>query len=106
MHTLIYYFLIICAAFAEAVGDGVLKKWAISQDKHWFLMGIMLYLGAMIPWAFSLKYEIISKAIIVVMILNTLFVLIIGSYFFKESLTDIQKLGVAFALFGLILIEL
>ncbi len=106
MHKSIYYLLILCAALAEAMGDGVLKKWAVSQNSHWFILGILLYLTSVITWAFSLKYELISKAIIVVMILNTLFVLIIGSLFFKESLTDIQKLGVVFALIGLVLIEL
>ncbi|HLD31772.1 MAG TPA: SMR family transporter [Patescibacteria group bacterium] len=100
-----FFFLIILAAIFEASGDIILKKWATDQKQFLFVLGIITYLAATVIWAFSLKYEFLSKAISVITILNLIIVVLVGVLYFKEDLSIINKLGIGLGIISVILIQ-
>lgn len=103
---LLFYSLITLAAIFEGLGDVLLKKWSVSGNKHiFFVLGLVIYLIATVVWAFSLKHEFLSKSISIVTVLNTLFVVAVGVFYFKESLSWVNMLGIALAIVAIILIE-
>lgn len=92
-----YAFLILIsmAAIGEAFGDVILKKWALDGKPMVFVFGIAVYFIATVIWAFSLKYEFLSKAISVITVLNMIIVVLVGVLYFKEDLSMINKIGIA-----------
>lgn len=97
--------LIVIAALFEGIGDSVLKKWALEQKSLFFALGIGLYLVAAVMFAYSLKYEFLSKAISVVTILNLLLVVAVGVLYFNEDLSIINKVGILLGIISIVLIE-
>ncbi len=101
----VFLILIALAAAGEAFGDVILKKWAIEGKLAVFVFGIAVYFIATVIWAFSLKYEFLSKAISVITVLNMLIVVLVGVLYFKEDLSAINKIGIALGVLSVVLIE-
>ncbi len=101
----IFLILIILAATLEAAGDIILKKWAIDSKQIVFVLGIVVYFFATLLWAFSLKYEFLSKAISIITVLNLVIVVLVGVLYFKEDLSFINKIGIILGIISVILIE-
>lgn len=97
--------LISAAAILEAVGDSILKKWAIDGKQIFFILGLIIYFAATLVWAFSLKYEFLSKAISIVTILNLIIVVLVGVLYFKEDLSWTNKIGILLGIISVVLIE-
>jgi multidrug transporter EmrE-like cation transporter len=102
----IFFILVIIAAILEASGDIILKKWALDGKHIFFISGMLVYFAATVIWAFSLKYEFLSKAISVVTILNLIIVVLVGVLYFKDDLTNLNKLGITLGILSVILIEI
>lgn len=102
----IFFILIILAALFESGGDIILKKWAIDGKLIFFIAGVAIYFIAIVVWAFSLKYEFLSKAISVITILNLIVVVLVGVLYFKEDLSVINKIGIVSGIISVILIEI
>jgi multidrug transporter EmrE-like cation transporter len=100
-----FFILIIMAAMLEASGDIILKKWAIDQKQFLFMIGIGVYFIATVVWAFSLRYEFLSKAISIITILNLVIVVLVGVLYFKEDLSMINKVGIVLGIISVILIQ-
>ncbi|EKE11485.1 MAG: hypothetical protein ACD_15C00074G0002 [uncultured bacterium] len=101
-----FFVLVILAAILEASGDIILKKWATDQKQFLFVLGIIVYFVATVIWAFSLKYEFLSKAISIITILNLIIVVLVGVLYFKEDLSNINKVGILLGILSVILIEI
>jgi multidrug transporter EmrE-like cation transporter len=101
----LFFLLVILAAILEAGGDIVLKKWALDNKNLIFALGLALYLGAVILWAFSLKHEVLSKAISVVTIINLIIVVLVGVFYFHDDLSLVNKLGIVLGIISIALIE-
>jgi len=101
----IFFILVILAIIFEVAGDILLKKWAIDGKNIIFIMGFFVYFLAILFWAYSLKYELLSKAISVVTIINLIAVVLIGVLYFKEDLSLINKIGIALGAVSIALIE-
>lgn len=67
--------------------------------------GFIIYAIGALFWAFSLKYEMLSKAISIFTILNLVIVALIGIIFFKENISIIGKMGIFLWIISIILIE-
>lgn len=102
----IFFILITLAALFESFGDVILKKWAIDGKQIFFILGLVIYFFATIIWAFSLKYEFLSKAISIITILNLIIVVLVGVIYFKENLSTVNKIGIIIGIISLILIEI
>jgi len=100
-----FIILVFLAALFEAAGDIILKKWALDNKQIFFVLGLMVYFAATVIWAFSLKYEFLSKAISVVTVLNLIIVVLAGVIFFKEDLSLINKMGIILGIASVILVQ-
>lgn|GEM_PF-1710207 len=79
----------------ETGGDIVLKKWSGDGRPWWLVAGLGLYLVSTVGWVFSLKYELLSKAVVIFTVVNLVAVVVAGVLLFNEQLTGLQKLGIA-----------
>lgn len=102
----LFLVLVSVAAICEALGDVILKKWALEGKSIVFFIGLAVYFIATLVWAFSLKYQFLSKAISVVTILNLIIVVLVGVLYFKEDLSIVNKAGIALGIISVILIEI
>jgi len=102
----LFFILVVVAAGLEAFGDVILKKWALDGKNIVFAFGLLVYFASTVIWAYSLKYEFLSKAISVVTILNLIIVVLVGVLYFNEQLTLLNKLGILLGIVSVILIEL
>jgi multidrug transporter EmrE-like cation transporter len=101
-----YFLLLILSATAfEIIGDVFFKHWA-QVDKNIFLwIGFVLYATGILFWAASLKYDLLSKAISVLTVLNLIIVVLVGALFFKERLSWIAILGIVLGIISVILLQ-
>jgi len=103
---LIFFGLIILATALEVAGDIFFKKWSIGGKNIILILGFLIYALGTIFWAFSLKYDYLSRAISVLSILNLIVVVLVGVLYFNETLTIVNKIGIALGILGMILIEI
>jgi multidrug transporter EmrE-like cation transporter len=100
-----FFILVLLATAAEVVGDIYFKKWSLGGKNILVVIGFIIYGFGTILWAFSLKYEFLSKAISILTLLNLIIVVLVGVLYFDEKLTFINKLGVALGIVSIVLIE-
>jgi len=102
-----YFLIIILAAAAlEVVADILFKKWSMNGRVILLAAGIGLYIIGTVAWAFSLKFELLSKAISIFTILNLIAVAIAGFVIFKEDLSLTNKIGFVLGIVAIVLIEI
>ncbi|MEY2664505.1 MAG: Small Multidrug Resistance protein [Candidatus Parcubacteria bacterium] len=98
--------LVSFAVIFEVIADILFKYWTLNT-KHLFLIGgVILYSIGTVIWAFSLKYEYLSKAITIFTILNLVAIVLIGVLVFKEDLSLINTFGIILGIISVILIQL
>ncbi len=102
----LFLVLVVLAAVLEASGDVILKKWAIDGKQALFALGLAVYFAATVVWAFSLRYEFLSRAISIVTVLNLVIVVLAGALYFKEDLSAANKVGIALGIVSVVLMEL
>lgn len=102
---LIFFSLIALAVVFEVAGDIFFKKWSLGGKSILLAAGLLVYFIGTVFWAISLKYEYLSKAISVFMVLNLVIVVLVGIIYFKEDLSLVNKLGIGLAALSIILIE-
>ncbi len=105
MNQALFIIFISVAILFESFAD-VLFKFSHTESKQIFLwIGIVLYTIGTVIWAYSLKYEFLSKAISLFTILNLVVVTLAGVFIFKEELTLINKIGILLGIVSVFLIE-
>jgi multidrug transporter EmrE-like cation transporter len=103
---IIFLALIAIAVALEVFGDFLFKKWSLGNESTLLYIGLTTYFVGSIFWAFSLRYEYLSKAISAFTILNLLIVALVGVMYFKEDLSLINKVGMAIGVLSVIMVEL
>lgn len=103
---LMFFGLVILAVALEVVADVLFKQWALENRNFLFFAGVAVYLIGTIFWAFSLRYEFLSKAGAVFTLLNLILLVLAGVIFFKEDLTILNKIGIVLGIVSIVLIEL
>jgi len=101
-----FIFLVIVVGLLEVVGDVLFKEWIIHNKKSLLLIGVVFYMAATIFWAFSLKYQSLSKAVVIFAVLTLIVGVLVGVFFYKEPLTPLNIIGVVLGLASIVLIEL
>ncbi len=102
----IFYVLIGIATLLEVAGDIVLKDWSIRNRLYLLLIGLGVYFVGIFFWAFSLRYEYMSKAVSYIVILNMIIVVLIGVFVYKEQLSLVNKIGIGLGTVSLVLVAL
>lgn len=103
---IIFFILLTVGILLEVLGDIFFKKWAIQSKIVMLIIGALLYFTGTIFWAFSLRYETLSKAGIIFMLANIILIALAGILIFKENLSLINKIGIALGIVSIILVEL
>lgn len=98
--------LILAAVALEALADVLFKKWALANHTGFFIAGLVIYFVGTIAWAFSLKYEFLSKAITIFTVLNLIIVVLVGVFLFKEDLSLVNKLGLLLGVTSVIMLQI
>lgn len=89
----------------EIAGDVFFKKWTVENKPLLMWVGFVIYSIGALFWAFSLKYEALSKAISIFTILNLVIVALIGVIFFKENISVVSKIGIFLGIISIVLME-
>ena len=103
---LVALLLILIAVIIESVADILLKKWSIQNKNILLIIGLGIYFIGTLFWAFSLKYDYLSKAISMFTILNLIIIILVGVLFFKENISLINKVGIGLGIISVILMEI
>lgn len=101
-----FFILVSLSVALEIVSDVLFKYWSISSKGLLLWGGLAIYTIGTILWAYSLKFELLSKAITVFTVLNLIVVVIVGAVLFKENLSLVNKIGVLFGVISIILLQL
>ena len=102
----LFLVLVGAAVALETVADILFKKWSLGGKSLLLAIGLALYFAGTVVWAYSLKYEYLSKAITAFTVLNLILVVLAGVYLFNEQLSLLNKLGILFGIASVILIQL
>ncbi len=85
----------------------VLKTTATTPRKVWFVTGSCFFdFVGTIFWAFSLKYDLLSRAVSIFTVLNFIVVILVGILVFKEDLSFINKIGIGLGVVSVVLMEI
>lgn len=101
-----FFALIIFAVIFEVIADILFKYWTLNTKNLFLVGGVILYSIGTLIWAFSLKYEYLSKAITIFTVVNLIVVVLVGIFLFKEDLSMINKLGLLLGIISVILIQI
>lgn len=106
MQSTYFLILIALAVIFEAIAD-VLFKYSFIQNKSIYIwIGVALYTVGTVAWAFSLRYEFLSKAISIFTILNLIAIIAVGILFFHEQISLINKIGIGLGVVSVILMQI
>ena len=97
---------IIAATIFEVIGDILLKLWAVNNGVRLLLLGLGTYYVGIVFWAISLRYDYLSRAISIIVILNLILVVLVGVVMFKEQLSLVSKIGIGLGILSVVLMEL
>jgi len=103
---LLFFSIIFLAVFLEVIGDIFFKKWAVESRHLLLIVGLLIYFIGSVFWAVSLKYESLSKAIVIFTVLNLIVVVLVGVLYFKEDLSWINKIGIGLGIVSVFLLEM
>lgn len=97
--------LVLLSVGLEILSDTLFKKWANEQKLIFFGIGMIVYFIGTAFWAFSLQHEDLSKAIVVFTLINLVAGVLVGVFYFRESLYHFQKAGIGLAIVSVLLME-
>lgn len=102
---LLFITFVSAGALFELIGDIVLKYWSLTNRGALMTAGLFVYFIGVIPWAYSLRHESLSRALIVFSLAYLIIGAAVGILYFKETLTPKQIVGVGLALLAIFLLE-
>ena len=98
--------ILLLAVLLEVIADTLFKYWSIQSHGVFLWSGMILYTVGTLIWAYSLKLEVLSKAITMFTVLNLVIVVLVGALLFKESLSLINKVGILLGIMSVIFLQL
>ena len=94
------------AALIESFADALFEKWSIVGKNYFLIGGLVIYAASSALWAYSLKYQTLSKGIVIFNVINILLGILIGVLYFKEALSAFNVVGIVFGIVSVILLSL
>ena len=86
-------------------GDLVMKKWVITPHFYLYIIGLLIYMIGMMFLVETYKYENIAVASLIFIIFNIITLLIFSWFYFKETLTTHQIIGIILGLSAIFFFE-
>nr|MDD3720660.1 EamA family transporter [Candidatus Gracilibacteria bacterium] len=87
------------------LGDIFLKKWALDNTIFMYAFSMILYLVGINFFALTLKESNLAIASTILVTANTVILVIVSYFYFKEKFTLLQAIGIILSVFGVILLE-
>lgn len=91
--------------FFEVGADILFKKWALSNNLNLLIYGILLYAISSAVFAWVLKFESLSKAVVIFTVLNFILAVLAGVFLFKEHLAYRHIAGIILGLISVALLS-
>lgn len=85
--------------------DIFLKKWALDNTIFMYAFSMILYLVWINFFALTLKESNLAIASTILVTANTVILVIVSYFYFKEKFTLLQAIGIILSVFGVILLE-
>jgi multidrug transporter EmrE-like cation transporter len=105
-HKVLFLLLVLGGAALETAGDILFKLWSLRDRAVLLVVGLAMYIAGSVMWAFSIKYEQLSKAVFVFVIVNVLLVAAAGLLFFNERFTVRHYVAIGLGIASIALLEL
>ena len=99
-----FLIIVFVATLLEVFADILFKKWSVGGKGIFLLIGVSLYTVGTVAWAYSLRFELLSRAISVFTVLNFILVVLAGVIIFKESLSLANKAGIMLGIVSVVLL--
>ena len=93
-----FLLLLLLAVCFEIMADVLFKKWALDGRNLLFYSGLLLYFVGTVFWAFSLRYELLSRAVTVFTVMNFVAVVLVGIMFFPMAVLSPISVELGFAM--------
>ncbi len=103
---IIFIIFLTFTILVDTFSDILFKKWAVSQDKLMLIAGLISIVITGILWSFSLKYEFLSKSVVIYNVANLILAVTAGMVLFKEELSTTNLIGVALGIVSIVLLQL
>jgi multidrug transporter EmrE-like cation transporter len=87
-------------------GDIFMKEWVKNDSLVFFTVGILIYLVGMFFLAASFKFKNIGVASLMLVLFNIIALTIVSWFFFKETLSVPQLIGMVVGLISVSILEL
>ncbi len=100
------FILLFVGGSVLTVGDIVMKKWVVNNNIFLFVGGLAIYLVGLVFLAYSFKYKNIATASTIFVIFNIITLSIVSWFYFKETLSAVQLIGIALGIFSILFLEL
>lgn len=88
------------------IGDIFMKKWVNTNAYFFYFIWLATYLIGLNFLAQSFKFKNIAVASVIFVIFNVVTLSIVSWFYFKESLSVIQILGIVIGMISIIILEL
>ena len=96
------FILLFIGGSVLTIGDIVMKKWIANNNIFLFIIGLIIYLIGLIFLAHSFKYKNIAVASTIFVIFNVITLSIVSWFYFKETLTPFQIIGIILGIISII----
>jgi multidrug transporter EmrE-like cation transporter len=97
--------LVLIGGLILTIGDIVFKKWAITNNWQTFFFGLFIWTIGLCFLAFSFKYKNIAIASLIFSLSNVIILTTISWFYFGETITIIQLVGIILGITAVILLE-
>jgi multidrug transporter EmrE-like cation transporter len=98
---MMYVFLILLVIF-ECIADILAKQWSIKSTAAWLAAAMIAYLVANGFWLFALKNGAeLAKGAIFFSVASAILAVVIGVFFFKESVGKYDTIGLVLGIFSI-----
>jgi len=88
------------------IGDITLKKWVNTHNNALYIIGLAIWLVGLMFLAQSFKYKNIAIASTIFVIFNVLTLSIVSWFYFKETLSTLQIIGILLGIAAITVMEL
>lgn len=98
--------LLIVGGLILTAGDILMKKWVSTKSYLFYFIGLAVYLIGLNFLAQSFKFKNIAVASVIFVIINVVTLSFVSWFYFKESLSIFQIIGICLGIASIIMLEL
>jgi len=83
-----------------------MKKWVVTNNYWFYAIGMVIYLVGLNFLAQSYKFKNIAVASVIFVIFNVVTLSLVSWFYFKETLSLLQIIGICLGIVAVVLLEL